>query len=247
MHGCYRSHSAWGPRTRPLLRDLGADVAGVWNRACHGATIANFTHRYLLQPNSFATAAGSSLDVDHVQALCDAETARRHVAGTLADALLVAAGPAVSTGHGSATGWCDLYVRPQLDNVDDTYDDIAFTMGGNDLGFQDIVKACFVPVLRSGGECREATQSARWGLARIPSLLSAATVGAVSSASVRARPPSASVHYIGYPNLEVDRGYEVDGFPAGRWSPPSFGKATRLAPRSSMSSGAGVPAQPSCR
>lgn len=56
---------------------------------------------------------------------------------------------------------CSYIIRRQLDNVNTGTDMVMMTIGGNDLGFDNIIKACFAAVLRSASDCRSKVNEAR--------------------------------------------------------------------------------------
>lgn len=51
---------------------------------------------------------------------------------------------------------CGLFVRPQIEAVDDKTDLVLLTIGGNDARFGNIVKQCFAKGFRDAEDCREA-------------------------------------------------------------------------------------------
>nr|WP_106850441.1 hypothetical protein [Blastococcus sp. Marseille-P5729] len=82
----------------------------------------------------------------------------------------------------------------QADAVDQSADIVLMTMGGNDVGFTDIVVQCFV--LRLGDPCRNALQGA---IADIPAMKEQLVAGmTVIRSKMR---PDAQFMLIGYPNL----------------------------------------------
>ncbi len=93
--------------------------------------------------------------------------------------------------------------RPQLDAVDAGTDIVTVGIGGNDIGFGEIVVAC-VSLTPLGRPCRE--RFAPPGGDEISRRIAAAAphVGAVL-AEVRRRAPAADVYAVGYPAILPDQ------------------------------------------
>ncbi|GAB3308412.1 hypothetical protein EK0264_07765 [Epidermidibacterium keratini] len=85
-------------------------------------------------------------------------------------------------------------VPAQIDAVTEQTDVVLMTMGGNDIGFGQIVVQCFA--LRSGDGCRSAIEQAQ---AAIPQLEETAYTE-ISAIRAKMRPDAAFI-YVGYPGL----------------------------------------------
>lgn len=91
---------------------------------------------------------------------------------------------------------------PQADAVDASADIVLMTMGGNDVGFTNIVVQCFV--LRIGDLCKTALQNAINGVPQMKEQLIAGMTG------VRDRMrPDAQFMLVGYPNLTRAASYQL--------------------------------------
>ncbi|WP_138944990.1 SGNH/GDSL hydrolase family protein [Plantibacter sp. M259] len=86
----------------------------------------------------------------------------------------------------------------QIPRVDSEADLVMFTIGGNDVGFQDIIKYCFALGYRSAGDCRAKVDSAR---AAIPAVEEQLTV-ILQRLSERMK-PNAEIMLVGYPQLST--------------------------------------------
>lgn len=103
--------------------------------------------------------------------------------------------------------------RAQQEAVDERYDVIFLTIGGNDLNFDDIVKFCLVAKFRDGANCGPL-------LGHAEALLSDGTIErrlAEALKAIRSRAhPQARIVLLGYPYLEGDREYRLRSGHGGR-------------------------------
>jgi len=115
---------------------------------------------------------------------------------------------------------CRQSITRQLNYVDDDTDLVLFTIGGNDLGFEEIVRQCFG--LRNGAGCQAL-------LTRGPEILAGRADTVVAPgysmptemdtalrALKAAGPATMKVVLLSYPFLEVDEDARLDGFDIGR-------------------------------
>ena len=72
---------------------------------------------------------------------------------------------------------------------------VRLTTGGNDVGFSDVVKQCFAPVLRDADGCRAALDKAKSSLAK------AAADAQQKLEELAILMPEAKIVLVGYPNL----------------------------------------------
>lgn len=100
---------------------------------------------------------------------------------------------AVGASH-TATAQCQLMTQPQVDAVTPATDHVFVTMGGNDLGFSNIVVQCLV--VRDPAGCRSVIDDAT---AKLPQLHDA-SVAALRAVHERSR-GQAQVHLLTYPFL----------------------------------------------
>ncbi len=107
---------------------------------------------------------------------------------------------------------CNYTIRRQLDNVNTSTDMVMMTIGGNDLGFDDIIKACFAAVLRSAEDCRSKINEAKNGMGD----LERNTRNILSSLNSRLR-PDAKIVLLGYPLLALNNNESLSsGFPVAK-------------------------------
>ncbi len=106
---------------------------------------------------------------------------------------------------------CNYTIRRQLDNVNTSTDMVMMTIGGNDLGFDDIIKSCFAAVLRSAEDCRSKINEAKNGMGD----LERNTRNILSSLNSRLR-PDAKIVLLGYPLLALNNNENLSGFPVAK-------------------------------
>ena len=106
---------------------------------------------------------------------------------------------------------CNYMIRRQLDNVNTSTDMVMMTIGGNDLGFDNIIKACFAAVLRSAEDCRSKINEAKNGMGD----LERNTRNILSSLNSRLR-PDAKIVLLGYPLLALNNNESLSGFPVAK-------------------------------
>ncbi len=56
---------------------------------------------------------------------------------------------------------CKAWLKPQIEAINSSTDLVVLTLGGNDIGFKNIVYQCFVPAYRDPGDCRYHVKLAR--------------------------------------------------------------------------------------
>lgn len=95
---------------------------------------------------------------------------------------------------------------PQLDAVNNTYDLIFLTIGGNDAYFADIVENCLIAQTRDGASCASS-------LKRAESLVSRGVIASRTTAVLRdienRASSTAKIILLGYPYLEGDPKYTL--------------------------------------
>jgi hypothetical protein len=212
MPGCYRSSSTWGALLDAKLRSTGATVA-TENHACNGAIAWDVDHEERLQATDGNTNWSPS----------DDQAVARYKARPNGDDSCPDRGPELLSHFKRKTfplhSECKYFLRPQTDWVTRTTNLVTMTMGGNDLGFADVVGKCFVLGLPNldivGGlkdldlSCRQYVDTA---LNRLrdpsPNGLEARLRRVLSAVSTR-MDPSGVLEYLGYPSLIGD--VRIDG------------------------------------
>lgn len=94
----------------------------------------------------------------------------------------------------TATVGCQLTVQPQINAVSTTTDAVFLTIGGNDIGFTDIVTDCLV--LRSAGACKQRMDAADAALPAMKAKTKRVLEAVRERSNGRAR-----VYLLGYPHL----------------------------------------------
>lgn len=175
VSGCYRSPTNWGSQFAESLTDVFA-VTYI-NRACSGGVVADILNERNMDDTSLKNFDGSCPSPEYPEEEFFKDTS-----------LLS----------------CSRYIHPQIDAIDSSVDLVVMTMGGNDLGFDSIVKNCFVVGFRSPSGCREAVDAANDGMADLETDLIA------TFAAIRGKlRPDAKIAYVSYPNLLQDVVYEL--------------------------------------
>ena len=106
---------------------------------------------------------------------------------------------------------CNYMIRRQLDNVNTSTDMVMMTIGGNDLGFDDIIKSCFAAALRSVSDCQSKINEARGQFDKLEDKLGSV----LSSLNSRLR-PDAKIVLLGYPLLALNNNESLSGFPVAK-------------------------------
>ncbi len=108
----------------------------------------------------------------------------------------------VAGGSYTATVSCQLTARPQIDAVTPRTDAVYLTVGGNDIGFSDIVAQCLV--VRDATACERTIDDAN---AAIPQLRKD-TTEALEAVHQRTR-GKAEIYLLGYPSLINTDSYSI--------------------------------------
>ena len=95
----------------------------------------------------------------------------------------------------------------QIESMPADTDVAMFTIGGNDVGFADIVKQCFMLGMRDAATCKEKVDAASTGMSDVRQ----------STQNILQRiddklPDGAQVVLVGYPRLATDREYVLKNF-----------------------------------
>lgn len=204
--GCYRSKSNWAEKYVSYLRGEGHQVTFV-NRACSGAVTANMvTARAMGRQGGYLPAsAGKPSPSDalaHLEATnpCEAASPYRDEEDFGNYEL------GSSDGVGGWGYTCDRSLIPQTDAINADTDLVLFTMGGNDIGFEGIIKGCFASVARSAKACKRAVDNAR---ALLPNAMDGVE-NAVNQMRSNGLRDDARVVLAGYPLLALDNGYDLN-------------------------------------
>ncbi len=183
VSGCYRSPTNWGSQFAQSLTDTFA-VTYI-NRACSGGVVSQILNERDMNDTAFKNLDGSCPSPDYADEEFYVDTS-----------LLK----------------CSRFINPQIDAIDSSVDLVLMTMGGNDLGFDSIVKNCFAVGLRSASGCREVVEEANDGLADLEDEL------VETFAAIREKlDPEARIAYVSYPYLLLDVEYELVDWAGTRW------------------------------
>lgn len=175
VSGCYRSPTNWGSQFAASLTDT-FDVNYI-NHACSGGVLSQILVPRDMKDTSFKNLDGSCPTPEYP----DEEF--------FVDTSLLS---------------CSRFIDPQIDAIDSSVDLVLMTMGGNDLGFDSIVKNCFVVGFRSAGGCRKAVNEANNRMEDLEDDL------ITTFAEIRGKlRPDARIAYVSYPQLLLDVQYQL--------------------------------------
>ena len=163
---CYRSRVNWTEKYAAALRNQGRTVT-VENHACSGGRAAD-----IVKPRAMGTASDSTPAPDGVTTLeqADAYLAQEDLCATQTFPDEEFWTYQATSVDGSTIDYdCTRKLKPQVDFITPETDLVLFTMGGNDIGFSNIVTQCFI--LKSGSGCQGTIETARDLLPDVKQLL----------------------------------------------------------------------------
>jgi lysophospholipase L1-like esterase/PKD repeat protein len=202
---CHRSHGNWAGQYVDWLTAQGYHVSYV-NRACSGGVTAHLVEARQMDTKARTTTLPAEVDT--------LDQATAHLTGT---------DPCNSGYYADeeyfeyrATAFdefvpngvyytCTRFLRPQTTAINGDTDLVLFTMGGNDIQFDNIVQECFAVGFRDPGSCRDRVNDARTLLAGAMD----GVVAAVNQMRANGLRDDARVVYLGYPLLALDNGYSL--------------------------------------
>lgn len=204
---CLQSTATWGEQYADAMASQGYAVT-LLNRACSAAsTDAVLNDRYL-KDSSVVTypepeLSGSPREdaVYDAWARGDARCAPTPASDEyiVTDIIRTPAGDGTSTVHVT----CEHWLPPQVDALNPDVDLVFLTLGGNDVHFPDIVRACLI--LGDADECEQALDVAD---AYVANDFSADLIDVFVEIHRRTA-GHARVVYLAYPNLEVNDDLEL--------------------------------------
>jgi lysophospholipase L1-like esterase len=200
--GCYRSHSNWASQYVDYLRLQGYAVTFI-NRACSGAVSDDMLHDRNMGADrtGFMTLPVGTTDDEAQQQITAADPCNTF---EYPDEEYWTYGD-VQFQLGTFEYTCTRWLRAQVDAVGPDTDLVLFTIGGNDIGFSNIVKQCFVPGYRDPGDCRDHVQSASALLSQVHDRV----LNVVNTMRGRGLREDARVVLGGYPLLSLDDDYTL--------------------------------------
>lgn len=192
--GCFRSHDSWAAQYSEWLADQGHHVTFV-SRACSGGVLSELSGTRNMGGPTLIFPAGMTEE----QVRSEAEIAPECTEPDLSD---YTRSFTVSYSDSGSVVVCDRVMRPQRNAVGKDTDVVVLTIGGNDLGFADIVKQCFAMGFRDPGTCRTNVESARSAIAEFQSSLE----DTLTDLHARMR-PDAKIVLLSYPYLSTADSY----------------------------------------
>lgn len=219
---CYRSPSNWASQYAAKLRAAGQQIR-FNNKACSGAVTDNMLNRRLMDDQAGVfTATGRFASTTDPAAIKAYDDATRCTSRSVSDRVeetwsvkLDSAVPSTILNTTTINGRCQRHLKAQLDWVTPDVDLVLFTIGGNDIGFENIVQQCFVPFNRNVRQCEEQIDASNAGLP--PALTNARAILDRMKSTLRA---DAKVALLSYPLLELRDEYTLnrlfDSYQAGK-------------------------------
>ncbi len=162
--GCLRSSTNWTEKYVAWLRTQNYAVTLI-NRACSGATTEQLLSPVRGDEDDFVEAFVPAFSEPDDPAVAEAIKARCFPSQYPDEEYFtvenISVGPDVSGGSQYiAIGTCVRWLRAQLDAIGPDTDLVLLTIGGNDVGFGNIVKQCLVTGLRDPSDCESKIQVA---------------------------------------------------------------------------------------
>ena len=210
---CKRSPTSWGVLlSSQLSSSLSSRPVDITNRACNGGVTRDyFAPRPVGKPWTFMVPFPSrDLARKYADANCWRKNTDVSLTGFTGDQYWSAGEPKFALIGLVAAFWpqCNAFVLPQLYAVNATYDLVVMTVGGNDVGFGNIVQNCLLPVSSlTVGSCIETLQKADRSMQNLSTTLPAV----VRDVNARLNPSSRSnpgqVLLMSYPSLIKNHDY----------------------------------------
>ncbi|MGY2875611.1 lysophospholipase L1-like esterase [Marmoricola sp. URHA0025 HA25] len=201
---CYRSHSNWAEQYVDHLQAEGYAVTFL-NRACSGGVTDNVLHDRKMDDSGGAITLPLGGDVPtESEALAMVEDADPCNTHDYPDEEYWQYSNAFVSGA-QIFYRCTRFLKAQVDAIGADTDLVLFTIGGNDIGFSDIVTQCFVPGPRSARDCEEKVNAAYGALDGVHQHV----LDIVDAMRGRGLREDARVVLGGYPLLAQDNGYDL--------------------------------------
>jgi Ca2+-binding RTX toxin-like protein len=216
---CYRSSTNWAERYLDALGGQGYAITFV-NRACSGGVSADITNPRLIEddavvafgvPVSGEWQASDPALQSELRALGFCQSRYPDEEYYTMEVGFVSFDPIFNVTFVDLV--CDRWLDPQIEAVGKDTDLVLFTIGGNDAGFGDIVRQCFLLIDRSEEECQAEVSEAE-DLAT-DGRLRDRIKGVLQALRARMR-DDARVVLANYPYLEVGTDYQVGDYPAAQ-------------------------------
>jgi lysophospholipase L1-like esterase len=224
---CYRSDDTWGQQAAAqLAANLGRTIQ-VTNRACSGGVTGDFFRARDM--GTFEAGVTNwrfhTSESDAIQRAKEWCAAKRSSNSLNADEFYTTGTPATSNkGAGLYAPRCTRWLKPQLDSVNDSYDIVLFTIGGNDAGFARIGQFCLAqtlgPFTRNTDKCKSALSGAEQAVSRtdsrgLRSRSSAVLSGIQAKLNPVGRATPGKVALLTYPYLIGNNDYSFDNVKVG--------------------------------
>ncbi len=204
---CLQSTVTWGEQYADALASQGYTVT-LLNRACSAASTDALLHDRYLKDTAVLVYPEAEIEGEpRDDAVYEtwARTNARCISTPASDEYIVTAVTRMDAGDGTATVHvsCERWLRPQVDALNPDVDLVFLTVGGNDVHFPDIVRACLI--LGDGDECEQALDVAD---AYVANDFTADLIDVFVEIERRTN-GQARVVYLAYPNLEVNEDLEL--------------------------------------
>ncbi len=208
---CLRSNNNWGSLFTSWANSQGV-ATSYQNHACSGGNIDD-----LFSPRVLPRQPAKEVTADSI------EQARKRLEEADACSARSAGDDLLSVDYNlrrSDAPWqwtehyvyeCEMTIRAQADFVDPRTDLVLLTIGGNELGFTDIIMNCFGPRIpgalegANGPRCREGITATREGLPAMLDRLKSQIARLITERMTGN--PGSRVLLVAYPLLSLDRPY----------------------------------------
>jgi lysophospholipase L1-like esterase len=230
-YDCHRSTRVWGELAADrIAAQVGREVA-VTNRACSGAVARDIVDGTVANPEPRERELRTESFESRPFWNPDGRAAADRQARAFCEGIDTASDDEYWTGLAHHKTWnfyvpkCTQYITSQIHAVDDGYDLVLMTIGGNDAGFSAIGSNCLViGVPRFGRDeerCRTSLRNAETMLLRTDnSGMRARVVRVMDQIQARLNPPDRTgpqgqVMLLSYPYLISNHDYEFGGIEVG--------------------------------
>lgn len=145
---CFRSSHNWGSKVAGHLRDVGFDVDAK-NVACSRATTAAITSSQVLSNDQHSISTifpgdlSSTVDEFTLELRRECMSTGAGEVSSLSNLSTHVFGPNWAIVRVTVTATCTQSMKPQADQLPADTDLVFMTLGGNDIGFSQIVEDCF--------------------------------------------------------------------------------------------------------
>lgn len=210
--GCHRNTNTWAEQYKEWLRSLGLAVT-FQNRACSGAKTGDLLENQKRVAHKVVRLADWRVDASAVEEyiakndVCVVRTTDE-VRDASQRIVSIERMPGVGA---NVSVECAFVMKSPVDGVDKSTDLVLLTIGGNDLGFDSIIRECFAKVVRVASFLSSCKNKIENAVEELPDMVER-TWKILDALRTRLR-PDAKIVLAGYPLLALDNNVAHFGYP----------------------------------